>query len=206
MENHLSAHEYVFKMYIRILLIRIIRNMVWNMVEWKNIYATSIATTKVSSYDTFTTTDWHFPGDHYKEWRLIGFTYWIRLAIFHYSDVIMSTMASQITGVSIVYSPFSSGGDKKNIKAPGHWPLLGGNHRWPVNSPHKWPVTRKMFPSDDVIMLWSQFSSACDSHLNGDLRVDHWHRRSYARGWNCIAKWKPSCWIKCRVSARSYVM
>ena len=24
--------------------------------------------------------------------------------------------------------------------------------RWPVNSPHKWPVTRKMFPFDDVIM------------------------------------------------------
>ena len=23
---------------------------------------------------------------------------------------------------------------------------------WPVNSPHKWPVTRKMFPFDDVIM------------------------------------------------------
>ena len=27
--------------------------------------------------------------------------------------------------------------------------------RWPVNSPHKGPVTRKMFPFDDVIMsLW----------------------------------------------------
>ena len=25
-------------------------------------------------------------------------------------------------------------------------------HRGPVNSPHKWPVTRKMFPFDDVIM------------------------------------------------------
>ena len=29
-------------------------------------------------------------------------------------------------------------------------------HRRPVNSPHKWPVTRKMFPFDDVIMksIW----------------------------------------------------
>ena len=27
-----------------------------------------------------------------------------------------------------------------------------GIHREPVNSPHKWPVTRKMFPFDDVIM------------------------------------------------------
>ena len=25
-------------------------------------------------------------------------------------------------------------------------------HRWPVNSPHKGPVTRKMFPFDDVSM------------------------------------------------------
>ena len=33
-----------------------------------------------------------------------------------------------------------------------HWPLWG-IHRWPVNSPHKGPVTRKMFPFDDVIML-----------------------------------------------------
>ena len=26
-------------------------------------------------------------------------------------------------------------------------------HRGPVNFPHKWPVTRKMFPFDDVIMI-----------------------------------------------------
>ena len=29
---------------------------------------------------------------------------------------------------------------------------LRGIHRGPVNSPHKWPVTRKMFPFDDFIM------------------------------------------------------
>ena len=45
---------------------------------------------------------------------------------------------------------------KENIKAPLHWPLCGGGggggglHR----SPHKWPVTRKMFPFDVVIMWW----------------------------------------------------
>ena len=36
--------------------------------------------------------------------------------------------------------------------------LCAGNSPGPVNSPHKWPVTRKMFPFDDVIMdithLW----------------------------------------------------
>ena len=30
---------------------------------------------------------------------------------------------------------------------------MWGIHRRPVNSPHKWPVTRKMFPFDDVIMV-----------------------------------------------------
>ena len=30
--------------------------------------------------------------------------------------------------------------------------FVWGIHRSPVNSPHKWPVTRKMFPFDDVIM------------------------------------------------------
>ena len=30
--------------------------------------------------------------------------------------------------------------------------LVRGIHRWPVNSPHKEPVTRKMFQFDDVIM------------------------------------------------------
>ena len=31
--------------------------------------------------------------------------------------------------------------------------LCAGIHRGPVNSPHKWPVTRKMFPFDDVTMI-----------------------------------------------------
>ena len=31
--------------------------------------------------------------------------------------------------------------------------LVKGIHRWPVNSPHKGQVTRKMFPLDDVIVM-----------------------------------------------------
>ena len=31
--------------------------------------------------------------------------------------------------------------------------FVRGIHRGPVNSPHKWPATRKMFPFDDVIMI-----------------------------------------------------
>ena len=62
----------------------------------------------------------------------------------HYIDVITSAMASQITGISIVYSTVCS--DKK-INVPHHWPL------WLMNSQHKGLVTRKIFPVDDVIMI-----------------------------------------------------
>ena len=36
-------------------------------------------------------------------------------------------------------------------------------HRGPVNSPHKWPVTQKMFSSDDVIMRWMPLDIADDN-------------------------------------------
>ena len=71
-------------------------------------------------------------------------------ASHHYSDVIMGAMASQITNLTIVYSTVYSGGDKKQCSAS--LAFVQGIQRSPVNSPHKWPVTRKMFPFDDVIM------------------------------------------------------
>ena len=37
----------------------------------------------------------------------------------------MTTMASQITSLTVVYSTVYSDADKKNIKAPRHWPLGG---------------------------------------------------------------------------------
>ena len=46
---------------------------------------------------------------------------------------------------------------KENVKAPRHWLFVRGIHRWPVNSLHKGPVTRKMFPFDDVIMVWQEY-------------------------------------------------
>ena len=36
--------------------------------------------------------------------------------------------------------------------------FVRGIHRRPANSPHKWPVTRKMFPFDDVIMSGDDLS------------------------------------------------
>ena len=70
----------------------------------------------------------------------------------HYSDIIMGTMASQISSRTIVYSTVYSGADQRKHQSSASLAFVRGIHRWPVNYPHKWPVTRKMFPFDDVIM------------------------------------------------------
>ena len=49
--------------------------------------------------------------------------------------------------------PFIQAQIKENVKAPRHWPLRGEFNRWPVDSPHKGPIARKMFPFDDIIMV-----------------------------------------------------
>ena len=71
----------------------------------------------------------------------------------HYSDVIMGAMASQITSLTIVYSSVYSGADQRKHQRSVSLTFVGGIHRWPVISRHKWPVTRKMAPFDDVIMI-----------------------------------------------------
>ena len=70
----------------------------------------------------------------------------------HYSDVIMGAITSQITSLAIVYSAFYSGADQRKQQSSASLAFVWGIHRWPVNSTHKGPVTRKMFPFDDVIM------------------------------------------------------
>ena len=71
---------------------------------------------------------------------------------FHYCDVTMTAMASQITCLAIVYSTVYSDADQRKHQSSASLAFVRGIHRGPVNSPHKWPVTRKMFPFDDVIM------------------------------------------------------
>ena len=70
----------------------------------------------------------------------------------HYCDAIMGTVASQITSLMIVYTTVYSDADQSKHHSSASLAFVWGIHRGPVNSPHKWPVTRKMFPFDDVIM------------------------------------------------------
>ena len=70
----------------------------------------------------------------------------------HYNDVIMGVMASQITNLTSVYSTVYSGVDQRKHQSSASLAFVWGIDQGPVNSPHKWPVTRKMLPFDDVIM------------------------------------------------------
>ena len=70
----------------------------------------------------------------------------------HYNDVIMSAMASPITNLTIVYSTVYWGTNQRKIQSSVLLAFVRGIHRWPVNSPRKVTVTRKMCPFDDVIM------------------------------------------------------
>ena len=69
----------------------------------------------------------------------------------------MSAIASQITSLTSVYSTVYPGADQSKHQSSASLAFVWGIHRGPVNSPHKWPVTRKMFPFDDVIMKWRAF-------------------------------------------------
>ena len=66
----------------------------------------------------------------------------------------MGAVASQITSLMIVYPTVYSDADQTKHQSSASLAFVRGIHRWLVKSPHKWPVTRKMFPFDDVIMIW----------------------------------------------------
>ena len=93
----------------------------------------------------------------------------------------MGAMASQITSLTVVYATIYSGPDQWKHQSSASLAYVWGIHRWPVNSPHKGPVTRNMFPFDDVIMLshrsalnfWKALSKHCGlllkKQLSGEL-------------------------------------
>ena len=98
----------------------------------------------------------------------------------HNSDVIMSVMASQITGVCSVCPTACSDADQRKHQTSASLTFVRGIHRWLVNSPHKGPVTRKMFPFDDVIM--AEYCPAFLSYSR-DASISLWvelHEKEFA--------------------------
>ena len=74
---------------------------------------------------------------------------------------------------------------------------MRGIHRGPVNSPHKWPVTRKMFPFDDVIIglvpnkyqaslpTGTKWLTQCWRHFKGIFRNTHFIFR-FSYNWHFV--------------------
>ena len=75
----------------------------------------------------------------------------------HYNDVTMGA------SLAIVYSTVDSNADQRKYQSSASLAFVRGTHRGPVNSQHNWPVTRKMFPYDDVIMSRGTYSATCES-------------------------------------------
>ena len=92
-----------------------------------------------------------------------------------YNDAIMGAMAFQITSLTIVHSNIYSGADQENANAPRHYPLCGS----PVNSPQKWPVTRKMFPFDDVIMRCSMTVHVSEATIKYGVQIACIYQEQY---------------------------
>ena len=131
--------------------------------------------------------------------------------VAHYNDVIMGAMASEITSLTIVYSTVYSSLDQRKHQSSASLAFLRGIHRWPVNSPHKWPVKRKMFPFDDVIMWYHSILPMCftvssltlmqscnpiadeDIYIYIYIPIRNWynpgetqHNKILHDGWSCI--------------------
>ena len=94
----------------------------------------------------------------------------------HCNNVIMSAVASQITSVSTVCTNFGSGTDQRKHQSSASLAFVWGIHRWPINIPHKRPVTRKMFWFDDVIVLYSLDLFAIQIYVLCGV----WSRRGFA--------------------------
>ena len=103
-------------------------------------------------------------GDDLVEFSPIPIKFWFIMATSryncdgescHYSDVIMRAMASQITGILMVYLTICSGADKRKHQSSASLAFvrISFGDRWIY--PHKGPVTRKTFPFhfDEVTML-----------------------------------------------------
>ena len=103
-------------------------------------------------HDTWAMSCWDSERIACKRWIWCHKLHWILIHINHYNDVIMGSIASQITSLTTVYSIVYSDAGQGKHQSSASLAFVRGIHRGPVNPPHKWPVTRKKFPFDDVIM------------------------------------------------------
>ena len=96
--------------------------------------------------------------------------------VAHYNDVIMDSMASQITSLTIVYSAVYSGADQRKHQSSASLAFVRGIHRRPVNSPHKWPVTPKMFHLMTSSWTGTRLRNSCNHCNHGNHHAIRVHQ------------------------------
>ena len=157
--------------------------MRWALLGWSQWEATEKqrCNSEFTKWNDMYTTEWHG-------------------IVSHYDDVRMGAMASQITSLTIVYSTVYSGADQSKHQSSASLAFVWGLHRGPVNSRHKWPVTREMFPFDYVIMNRSPFRRFSASFL-GDVRGESNPRvvliMHFFRVTMYFPYWRCTKWINC---------
>ena len=112
------------------------------------------------------------------------------LSAKHYRDVIMGSMASLITSLTSAYPTVHPGADQRKHQSSVSLAFVQGIHRRPMNSSHIWPVTRKMFPFDDVIMNETCFLSVlpgCTISNYPSVSICHFHLRISLHGHSTYA-------------------
>ena len=105
-------------------------NIIWVIIFVETVHAKTLCD------------HWDYQNQRSMKWNLI----WTA------NDIMLCVRASQITSLTIVYSTVYSGAEQRKDKSSASMAFVRGIQRWPVNSRHKGPVTRKMFPFDDVII------------------------------------------------------
>ena len=94
----------------------------------------------------------------------------------HYSDVIMSTMASQITSLTVVYSTMYLRRRSNKTSKFRVTSLCEGNSQVTGEFPaHKGPVARKMFPFDDA-SWYPVVAQDLASHLEWHQLINRYHK------------------------------
>ena len=97
-------------------------------------------------------------------------------------------MAPEITSLPVVYLAVYSGVDQRKHQSSASLAFVWGIHRGPVNSTHKWPVTRKNFPFDDVIMSTDLWCPGWPENLRASWWY-HWNTLCQHRWTGCGFLW-----------------
>ena len=117
-----------------------------------------------------------------------SYAWYVIIGSDHYDDMTMNAMASQIISLTIVYSIVYSDADQRKHQSSASLAFVLGIHRGPVNSPDKWPVTRKMSPFDDIIMYWLSVINKFSRNICQYTYIFDWNAFDVHHGINMYLK------------------